>query len=86
MVFLPGWAVTDYQHCLTMFSLRVLFLNVNENFLSNQSNFTNASCPQPNPIKWVHIVFNQCIYNSKEEIGFLLGLISILCWICASLP
>nr|CAB3266304.1 lysosomal amino acid transporter 1 homolog [Phallusia mammillata] len=50
------------------------------------ANITNSSCLAPDPIVWVHEIFDECIYNVKEEIGFIFGLISILCWICASLP
>nr|XP_002128014.1 lysosomal amino acid transporter 1 homolog [Ciona intestinalis] len=52
----------------------------------NTSNSTNASCLRPDAVYWVYIAFHECIYNAKEEIGFILGLVSILCWICASLP
>ena len=54
--------------------------------LSNNSNATNVSCNGPEQYMWVYHVFHECIYNSKEEVGFILGLISICCWIFASLP
>ncbi|CAK8687159.1 unnamed protein product [Clavelina lepadiformis] len=52
----------------------------------NESGNNNLSCLKENPIPWVYDIFDECIYNAKEEIGFILGLISILCWICASIP
>ena len=55
-------------------------------FESNFSNITNSSCVEPIQFKWVYNAFNECIHNTKEEVGFILGLISILCWIVASLP
>lgn len=52
----------------------------------NISNITNITCDDPTQYQWVYNVFHECIHNTKEEIGFILGLISIMCWIVAAIP
>ena len=50
------------------------------------TNSTNGPCQHPNPVMWVYEISGQCIYNVKEEVGFILGLVSLFCWLAASLP
>jgi len=44
-------------------------------------NDTNETC-----IPWIEKGFKECLHNTKEEIGFICGLISILCWLSSALP
>ena len=53
---------------------------------SNGSTSGNVTCVEPEYYLWVYNVFHECVYNPKEEVGFVLGLVSILCWIIATLP
>ena len=53
---------------------------------ANGTGSANISCLEPGYCLWVYNVFHECVYNPKEEIGFIFGLISILCWIISALP
>lgn len=56
--------------------------------LSNASNYT--SCPHEVThhwhSTWVNSIFGQCITNIREWFSFIIGLTSILCWLCAQAP
>lgn len=49
-------------------------------------NSSDITCLNNQTVQWIYHVFHQCVNDVKEEIGFTLGLISICCWICASVP
>lgn len=58
--------------------------NCGARYSSNSSNLT--SCETNETIVWIFNVFHECVNTPKEEVGFILGLVSICCWICASVP
>ncbi|KAI9310230.1 PQ loop repeat-domain-containing protein [Dichotomocladium elegans] len=37
-------------------------------------------------IRWIHLVFGDCVYTWRECLSVLLGYFSILCWLHAQLP
>lgn len=49
-------------------------------------NTSDVSCVNNQTVQWIYNVFHECVNNPKEEVGFILGLVSICCWICASVP
>ncbi|KAI9286069.1 PQ loop repeat-domain-containing protein [Umbelopsis sp. AD052] len=37
-------------------------------------------------VRWIHLVFGDCVYGWQESISVLLGYLSILCWLNAQMP
>lgn len=52
----------------------------------SKNNSTNLTCESNQTVEWIFYVFHECVNTPKEEVGFILGLISICCWVCASVP
>ncbi|XP_019647090.1 PREDICTED: lysosomal amino acid transporter 1 homolog isoform X3 [Branchiostoma belcheri] len=45
-----------------------------------------VNCSEHGGVEWIWHTFKQCVVGPKEYTGFILGLVSILCWIVVSLP
>ncbi|XP_066295861.1 lysosomal amino acid transporter 1 homolog isoform X1 [Branchiostoma lanceolatum] len=45
-----------------------------------------VNCSEHGGVEWIWHTFHQCVVGPKEYSGFILGLVSILCWIVVSLP
>eukprot|EP00058_Branchiostoma_floridae_P028403 XP_002613894.1 hypothetical protein BRAFLDRAFT_208580 [Branchiostoma floridae] len=45
-----------------------------------------VNCSEHGGVEWIWHTFHQCVVGPKEYTGFILGLVSILCWIVVSLP
>ncbi|EFC49306.1 predicted protein [Naegleria gruberi] len=59
----------------------------------NSSSVLNetASCLEFDPegiqyIKWIYIVFGECVHSAREQASFYIGMLSLFCWILALLP
>lgn len=63
-----------------------ILFDVCNNCGASSNSSTNLTCETNETISWIFDVFHECIDTPKEEVGFILGLISICCWICASVP
>nr|XP_039251452.1 lysosomal amino acid transporter 1 homolog [Styela clava] len=63
-----------------------LVFDVCSNCGVSNKNSTNLTCESNQTVEWIFNVFHECVDTPKEEVGFILGLVSICCWVCASVP
>ncbi|KAG2374573.1 hypothetical protein C9374_010592 [Naegleria lovaniensis] len=55
------------------------------------SSSNNTNCLEFDPdglqyIKWIYIVFGECVHSAREQASFYVGLASLLFWMCAIFP
>ncbi|KAG2389001.1 hypothetical protein C9374_014401 [Naegleria lovaniensis] len=64
-----------------------VLLNVSTNSTTN----TTSSCPEVDPsglqyIKWIYIIFGECVHSSWEQASFYVGMASLFFWMIALFP
>jgi len=47
---------------------------------------TNTTCASPERMAWVNNVFGECVVDNLQLAGFVLGMLSNLCWLVAQSP
>nr|CAG4715732.1 unnamed protein product [Naegleria fowleri] len=61
------------------------------NSSSPTTNSTTSSCPEVDPsglqyIKWIYIIFGECVHSSWEQASFYVGMASLFFWMIALFP
>eukprot|EP00002_Diphylleia_rotans_P035386 TRINITY_DN7715_c0_g1_i2.p1 TRINITY_DN7715_c0_g1~~TRINITY_DN7715_c0_g1_i2.p1 ORF type:complete len:111 (-),score=16.39 TRINITY_DN7715_c0_g1_i2:604-936(-) len=43
-------------------------------------------CDEDGYIDWMYSVFGDCVYNERDIMSFIIGLVSLVCWIVVGWP
>ena len=49
-------------------------------------NGVDSNCTAEKSVLWIYDIFGQCILSNLEMVGFFFGLLSIVCWMCSTIP